>query len=128
MCGINDLTSGVAVSDCMESYKRLLHSGQCHSAIQSLAAVSIMPVRSSPIDSRSHAVNREVAKFNEQLKRICSESNVKFIDVSGTFSTNGGSLPMDFTQDGLHLNAKGYRVLADRLSASINQVGQLPTP
>lgn len=128
MCGINDLAAGISVKACIESYRSLLLVNQREGSFQSLVAISVMPLRSSPLDARSRNINREVAKFNEQLRRLCATLNVKFIDVTDRMSNQSGALPGNFTQDGLHLNALGYRVLADRLSVELEPSLQGSTP
>lgn len=60
--------------------------------------------------------NHLVAKVNERLQQITSKYDVLYVDYhSQVCSEDGLTLRSDFAYDGVHLNAYGYKVLADTL-------------
>jgi len=67
--------------------------------------------------SRSMGIrNQLVAQVNERLQQITSKSDALYVDYhSRVCSEDGLTLKSDFTYDGVHLNAYGYKVLADTL-------------
>ena len=63
----------------------------------------------------SGPANLKVQNVNLSLKILCSQSNVKFIDIDGTFLTSNKSPNDALLLDGLHLNDRGTTNLITNL-------------
>ena len=61
--------------------------------------------------------NREIEKLNKLLKAHAKNNNIEYIDINSKLSS-GSFLKNDVTVDGIHLNAKGYKIWA----AEVNKV------
>ncbi len=53
-------------------------------------------------------LNRKIYQLNRKIGKLCQKKSVMFWDISFNFSGKHGELRGDFTNDGTHLNAKGY--------------------
>ena len=57
-----------------------------------------------------------VPRFNANLPSIAADYRCGCIDTSQLLADPAGELPVEFTEDGLHLNARGYRVWEGELA------------
>lgn len=87
-----------------------------------LIFAGIAPVdeeKTSPIPWATNIIykNSEIEKYNERVKNICQEQNVKFIDLYSEM------IKMDYKNmlcDGLHPNSEGHRWVAEKIIGEIN--------
>lgn len=114
MIGINDLLQGKDQKMILQSYRKILEKFQRYPEIK-LFVQSVLPVNSNVVyDKRLE--NSEIKAFNEELKQLCQELNVSFIDLYPSFvNPETGMLHDNYTTDGLHLSGKGYLVWKKQL-------------
>jgi hypothetical protein len=65
--------------------------------------------------------NRDVVRFNEFLKQQASELCIDYIDLHACFELSG-CLNSDFSEDGVHLNEKGYQIWASKIEHVLNTI------
>jgi lysophospholipase L1-like esterase len=61
----------------------------------------------------------EIRRLNDWLRRYARSSGAGFIDYYAQLATAAGAFRPDFSNDGVHPNAAGYRVMSALLQASI---------
>jgi lysophospholipase L1-like esterase len=114
MGGINDLYDDIPVDTILSNYSKI---------VDRLIDNSIIPVIQStlyvsPQWKRHIEKNKEVAKLNSLLKNLASEKDLHYLNVNSVLS-NGKTLMDDYTTDGVHLNAKGYKLWGAELEKLI---------
>jgi lysophospholipase L1-like esterase len=57
--------------------------------------------------------------LNDWLQKFCTERGYAYLDYYAAMVDPAGQLPADLSDDGLHPNAKGFRVMAPLASAAI---------
>ncbi len=60
-----------------------------------------------------------VAAINAEYKKLAQDMDVEFVDLTAAFSAPDGTLKAALTEDGLHLNAKGYALWANEIRALV---------
>lgn len=65
---------------------------------------SIIPLTKTKSDNDDIYKNERVKEYNDLLKEMSKEKNVKYIDVASVLSNNNGDLPEEASTDGVHLN------------------------
>jgi lysophospholipase L1-like esterase len=104
MGGINDILHGISVEGITENYKEII-------AELNIRGIKVI-VQSTLYVSREWSewkkINKTVDELNSRLKEICAENNLVYIDVNKAL-TSDGALDKEYTYDGLHLWASGYR-------------------
>ena len=69
-----------------------------------------MPVNNTFTQFKNHYNKDEhIAAVNSALKKMATDYKVNLIDLHAHFLDSEGRLIKEFTQDGLHLNAAGYK-------------------
>ncbi len=88
-----------------------------------IVLVSVYPIHEPTLNFKRKAedyrTNARIRVINAGLKEI---AGVHFVNVFDLLLDAQGQLNMNFSRDGLHLNAKGYEVVAAALSPWINPV------
>lgn len=59
--------------------------------------------------------NKEIKKLNNLLKKYALENNIEYIDLNHKLSS-GKFLNRKYTNDGIHLNARGYKIWAEKVN------------
>ena len=78
---------------------------------------SIYPVNNIWKDEHDNRVKDEkevngiIIMTNDLIKEYCNENKIKFVDIYPHLLDDNGVLNHDYTNDGLHPNDKGYKVI-----------------
>jgi acyl-CoA thioesterase-1 len=67
-----------------------------------------------------------IRALNDWLKSFCAQRGYMFLDYYPALLDNQGELGADLSDDGLHPNAKGYRLMAPLLAAAVNKAVGAP--
>ncbi len=113
-CGINNLGRGDSPDSCLAPYRKLLDQAKKLNPGRILV-VAVMPVRQSLVDSKGREYNTRIREFNSLLAELCKSRGIFLIDFNESIAESNGGLKEEFTHDGLHLNSRGYAVIAPRI-------------
>lgn len=116
MAGINDIYNWTPVEEIYSNYVRI---------IGLLKANGITPVIQSTLfagEKWPQAANRnkEVIKLNSVLRKFAISNQIEFIDLNKRLTDNG-FLKNVYTWDGVHLNARGYRIWAGEIDTFLKK-------
>ncbi len=64
--------------------------------------------------------NNKILSINAELEKRAKEKGIVYIDVYSHLIDEVGNLKLEYTVEGLHLNAKGYKVVSDVLRPFVN--------
>ena len=120
--GINDIAKNIPIHLTAQnicSSVKLMKKGSPETKI---FVHSILPTNSINRQNRNEIVahynkNDKVLEINAALKKISTEIDFTFIDLSSLFQDDDKNLKIEFAnQDGLHLNGMGYEIWASYLN------------
>ena len=118
MAGINDLIFTSVTLDVFEKeYRELIKIVKDRSPETKIYIQSILPVNENVKESNKiyfKDKNEKIKQFNKVVKAIAKEFNLTYIDVNKKMLKKG-LLNAEYTDDGIHLNAKGYAVWVSQL-------------
>ena len=115
LIGINDLNSGRKVEGMEAGYRELLQRLREKQPALKIHVQSVLPTRGE------HAKqNAAVAAFNERLKKLADEFKCNWIDLHALMRDDKGELKSEFTNDGLHLTERAYRVWRAEVFKALN--------
>jgi lysophospholipase L1-like esterase len=129
--GINDIGRGVAVSTIENNLAMIADLADAHH-IQPLFA-SLLPVSDyhkdvNPQYARTaHLPPATILQVNTWLKSFCEQRHYPYVDYYTALVDQAGFLQADLADDGLHPNAKGYRIMAPIALGAIDGVAK-PEP
>lgn len=116
--GSNDLTNDIPIGNTIENFYKIVDK-----LIQSnirIYILSLLP-RGEQYGKRKKNINlahlnQKIMLLNQELNRLCIKKNIYFVNISEYFSDKRGVLHSDFTNDGTHLNGRGYLVFEKELN------------
>lgn len=119
MCGINNLTHQDDVDSCVRDYEQLIKTVTDSHHPQQIVVMGVMPVRESLIGEETQKINVAVTRLNAALEKLCDREGCLYLNANKNLTDAKGGLDYSLTIDGLHLNRKGYKLLADEISKRI---------
>jgi len=126
--GINDLGRGVAVTTIENNLSMIADLAEAHH-IQPMFA-SLLPVSDyhkdvNPQYARTaHLAPAKILEVNGWLKNFCEQRHFPYVDYYAALVDQSGFLQADLADDGLHPNARGYRVMAPIALAAIDKIAK----
>lgn len=114
LIGTNDISYGADINFTAENTEKILDLTKAKSPDTNIVLLAVYPVNSK-IQNQGRRNNKNIAAINSRLKRLAEEKDVRFADLTDKLSDSEGRLRADFTFDGLHLNAKGYKAVTDNI-------------
>ena len=126
LAGINDLGRGVAVSTVENNLSMIADLAEAHH-IQPMFA-SVLPVSDyhkdvNPQYARTaRLAPAKILELNAWLKSFCEQRHFLYVDYYSALVDKAGFMQADLADDGLHPNAKGYRLMAPIALAAIDNV------
>jgi lysophospholipase L1-like esterase len=91
-----------------------------------LPAVPLLIVNVLPTTGRFAGLNPHVREFNPHVARIAAQHGCTHMDFDSAVASPAGELRAELTEDGLHLNAAGYKLFAARLEPHLPRVTPEP--
>lgn len=118
MAGINDLYQDTSVDTVFDRYVQLIDSLRLHSIIPVIQST----LHVNPKWKRADEKNLQVARLNARLRQYASDNALIFIDLNTALSEDS-VLKIEYTTDGVHLNAVGYGIWRDQIEPIIKKYG-----
>lgn len=110
LIGINDVSHGLTVEQLAEKYERLVKRIREESPNTRLYVQSVMPINNEFKRYKGLTGKEQIIKdFNKRIKKIAENNNAEYIDLWPVLADSKGNLSKELTNDGLHLNGKGYQ-------------------
>ena len=109
LIGINDISRSFPDEEIIQNYETIITRIQKESPDTRLVVQTILPVNSSFGEYERHYHKDEhIAKVNAGIKQLAKKYELTLIDLHPLFLDDSGSLKAEYTDEGLHLNEKGY--------------------
>lgn len=133
MGGVNDIYNWTSVDEIFNTYREV---------VESLMARKIKVVIQSVIyagenwgeewlkvnnpDVKPYDVNlgrnKEIDKLNKLLKNFALSNKMLFLDINSRLKS-GNFLKKDYHYDGIHLNARGYKIWGEEVEKALKELG-----
>lgn len=111
MIGVNDFARDRSVDYVLKNYEKMVDRIRADSPDTEIYIQSILPVNDAFPQFPSHTdETADIRAANERLKKLAAEKGATYINLFDDMSIAGNKLNPDYTEDGLHLNGKGYLV------------------
>ena len=113
LIGINDIEHNIPDTLIVNNYRRIIQRIKTASPRTKIYFQTLLPVNNEFTQFKKHYNKDEHILFvNTELTKIAAEEQITLIDLHPHFLDAGNKLDKQYTMDGLHLNAAGYKVWA----------------
>ncbi len=131
LAGTNDIARGVPVKtiqDNLTMIADLAAANKIKPLFASLLPVSDYHKADDPLYERSRRRPPETIRaVNDWLRKFCRDRNLPYVDYYAQLVDASGFLKTDVSDDGLHPNSKGYRLMAPVVQEVLDKLLQ-PAP
>ena len=115
MGGANDLVfSKISGEKLLEQYERLLGIIARESPRTKIYIQSLLPLNEAMNEKFFKGKNARIAAFNALLRDMAARRGLTYIDIWSDMQRDG-ILPAEYTFDGIHLKADGYRIWIEKI-------------
>jgi lysophospholipase L1-like esterase len=132
LAGTNDIARGVpleAIENNLNMIAQLAESNKIVPIFASLLPVSDYHRDQNPgYEQTLRRPPQTIRAVNVWLQRFCQEHKYVYVDYFAKVVDNSGFLTADMSDDGLHPNSKGYRIMAPLALEAIDKVVRQPPP
>ena len=116
MGGVNDLLfSKISFEKLVSQYERLLDYIAAHSPRTKVYVQSPLPVNEAMNEKLLKGQNPRLAEYGKQLRAMAERRGLVYIDIWSAMQRDG-SLPAEYTSDGIHLTGAGYKVWIEQIA------------
>jgi lysophospholipase L1-like esterase len=107
MIGTNDLSRAKTVTEVRDKIAEIIDTIHKDSPKTQIYLESVLPV----IDAKTGPYqNKNINPLNEELVKLASSKKATWVNLAPLFKDESGQLKTEFSEDGLHLNGKGYQL------------------
>jgi lysophospholipase L1-like esterase len=118
LIGINDISRNIPDNVILDNYRKIVERIKSSSLRTKIYVQTLMPVNNTFTQFKNHYNKDEHIKaVNDGLKSLAQQEHVTLVDLHPHFMDSEGRMKKEYTEDGLHLNADGYKVWRDVLKA-----------
>lgn len=116
LIGINDIGRGISIDFTVDNIKKIINLAKEKCPTTNLIIQAVYPVnREMNPKMVGRRKNEDIKNLNDKIKAASIDKGVKFLDLTSVLSDESGMLNAEYCYDGLHLNAKGFKVVTDNL-------------
>jgi len=116
LIGINDISRNIPDSFILRNYQTIITRIKKESPLTKIYFHTLFPVNNEFTPSRNQFNKDEhILWVNEELKKLAAKEKITLIDLYPHFLNADKKLDKQYTGDGLHLNAAGYKLWAEIL-------------
>lgn len=113
LIGINDISRNIPDSVILNNYKKIVAEIKTRSPRTKIYFQTLMPVNNEFTQFKNHYNKDEhIGWLNEQIKILGKKEKFTVIDLHPYFLNADKKLDKKYTEEGLHLNAEGYKLWA----------------
>ncbi len=109
MIGTNDINNNRTPDEIAETYDTILHLISSNLPNTKIYSVSIIP-QNNEYSSNAYDNNVCIMETNNKIKNLVEKYNYEYVNLYDSLVDVDGLLKEEYSNDGLHLNSRGYRV------------------
>jgi lysophospholipase L1-like esterase len=125
LAGTNDIagnTGPISIEDIEGNITSMAELARTHDI--ALVLASVMPVNNYTPASQRFFADRppsEILRLNEWMKAYCANTNCYYLDYFHSMVDGSGLLKRELSEDGLHPNDAGYKIMAPLAQSAIDK-------
>jgi lysophospholipase L1-like esterase len=125
LAGTNDIagnTGPISIPDIEGNISSMAELARAHNV--ALVLSSVTPVNNYTTESQRFFADRppaQILRLNEWMKAYCASTNCYYLDYFSAMVDGSGLLKRELSEDGLHPNGAGYKIMAPLAALAIEK-------
>ena len=127
LIGVNDILDDKDATDISNDIKSIVDGIQDNRPYAKIYVESLYPINDTDDEKIDMEMvntlrnNDKIKSINKEIKKMCKEKKVTYIDMYSLLVDEDDKLNIDYTTEGLHLNSEGYQVVTEELMKYIKK-------
>ena len=120
LIGTNDLNSDTSEEELTNNIEKIITEIKKNRKQTEIYVQSIYPINDTDADKINEKTvgkrtNEAIQRVNKQIRAICKDQNVTYINMYDELVDEDGNLSLQYTEDGLHMSDLGYLKITRKL-------------
>lgn len=113
LIGTNDIGRGLPLSMTVENVSKIIANTKEKCADINFILQAVYPINRGMRDKFEKRSNEKIDLMNKEFVKLSEKYGCVWLDITDKLKDETGNLKKDFTYDGLHLNVKAYKIVAE---------------
>jgi len=118
MIGINDFLKGKDVPAILANYHKIIDRIKSQSPGTQIYIQSVLPINNG-ISQMGIVDSEKIITLNDKLNSLADGQKIFFLNLYPNFCGSDNQMYVQYTNDGVHLNASGYAVWKNSIDSYI---------
>lgn len=115
LIGTNDIGRGFPLKMTLENLDAIINATKEACPDINFVLQAVYPINRPMRDAFEKRSNEKILAMNKELIKLSEKYGCVWLDLTDKLSDETGNLKKEFTYDGLHLNAKAYKIVAKNI-------------
>lgn len=115
LIGTNDIGRGFPLKMTLENLDAIINATKESCPDINFVLQAVYPINRPMRDAFEKRSNEKILAMNKELIKLSEKYGCVWLDLTDELSDETGNLKKEFTYDGLHLNAKAYKIVAKNI-------------
>lgn len=115
LIGTNDIGRGFPLEMTLENLDAIINATKEACPDINFVLQAVYPINRPMRDAFEKRSNEKILAMNKELIKLSEKYGCVWLDLTDKLSDETGNLKNEFTYDGLHLNAKAYKIVAKNI-------------
>ena len=115
LIGTNDIGNGAPIEFPLCNIEKVIAETNKICPDTNIILEAVYPVNKKMGAAVGRRNNETIQQLNTELKKVAEKSGCLWLDLTDKLSDSKGNLNAEYCYDGLHLNAKGFAVVAENI-------------
>lgn len=115
LIGTNDVGREIPLEMSVSNVDEILKGIRQKCPDANIILQAVYPVNLNMRDRFEKRSNEKIKAMNAQFIKLSEKYNCRWLDITAQLSDENGDLSKEYCYDGLHLNAKGFEIVAENV-------------
>jgi lysophospholipase L1-like esterase len=115
LIGTNDIGRGLPLSMTLDDVEKIIKKTKERCPNVNLIIEAVYPINEKMRDRFEKRNNIKIDEMNKEYIKLCKKYNCILLDFTDQLKDTDGNLKQEYTYDGLHVNAKAYKIIAENV-------------
>lgn len=115
LIGTNDIGRGLPLEITLKNVENIIEKTKKACPDINFVLQAVYPINRPMRDAFEKRSNEKILAMNKEFIKLSEKYGCVWLDLTDKLSDETGNLKKEFTYDGLHLNAKAYKIVAKNI-------------
>ncbi len=115
LIGTNDIGRGLPLEMSVQNVDMILKEIKTHCPEANVILQAVYPINKPMRFRNEKRSNEKINLMNNEFIKLSEKHECHWLDITDKLKDSDGNLKKEFTYDGLHINVKAYKIIAENI-------------